>query len=248
MILLNSFNTPANVAVIGASGGIGQAAVRLLSNDPSVRLVHAFSRNATNSQHGKVHHLPIDLLDEQSIVSAVEIATSRAPLDLVFVASGILHRDHAVRPEKAMRDLSASAMSEVFNVNPIGPALLAKHFLPAMRKTGKTVFATLSARVGSISDNRLGGWVSYRASKAALNMVIKTLSIEQARRRPESIVVSLHPGTVDTALSKPFSARVSENALFTPEYSATCLLKLIDGLEIAASGSFLAWDGTKIEY
>jgi NAD(P)-dependent dehydrogenase (short-subunit alcohol dehydrogenase family) len=166
----------------------------------------------------------------------------------VFVATGLLHRDDAVQPEKAMRALSASAMSEVFAVNAVGPALLAKHFLPTLRKNGKTVFAVLSARVGSISDNRLGGWASYRASKAALNMVIKTLSIEQARRRPESVVVSLHPGTVDTALSKPFSASVSENSLFTPQHSVACLFKVIDGLDVADSGGFFAWDGTPIEY
>ena len=119
-----------------------------------------------NSQDGKVHRLPIALLDERSIKTAVRIATSRAPLDLVFVASGMLHRDDAVQPEKSMRQLSIGAMSEVINVNAIGPALLAKHFLPAMRKTGESVFAVLSARLGSISDNRLGGWVSYRASYA----------------------------------------------------------------------------------
>ena len=246
--LFRSFDAPANVAVVGASGGIGQGAVRLLSDDPSVSLVHAFSRDATNSREGKIHHLPISLLDEQSIQGAVEVAASRAPLDIVFVASGMLHRGRAVQPEKTMRDLSARTMSEVLDVNAIGPALIAKHFLPAMRKNGKTVFAVLSARVGSISDNRLGGWVSYRASKAALNMVIKTLSIEHARRHPDSIAVSLHPGTVDTALSKPFSAGVSENSLFTPQYSAACLFKVIDGLNVADSGGFFAWDGRAIEF
>ena len=248
MTLLKSFTPAANVAVVGASGGIGQAVVKLLNEDPSVALIHAFSRSATNARDGKVYQLPIDLLDEQSIIRAVDVATSREPLDLVFIASGMLHRDDAVRPEKTMRDLSVSAMLEVFNVNTIGPALLAKHFLPAMRKNGKTVFAALSARIGSISDNRRGGWVSYRASKAALNMVIKTLSIEQIRRFPESIVVSLHPGTVDTALSKPFSSGVAENALFAPERSAASLLKVIDGLDVADSGNFFAWDGSAIDY
>lgn len=248
MAFLKSFNAAANVAVVGASGGIGSAAVRLLTDDPLVSLVHAFSRDATNSRNGKVQSLPLSLLDEQSIRSAVDIATSSAPLDIVFVASGVLHRGRAVQPEKTMRELSATTMSEVFNVNTIGPALVAKHFLPAMRKDGKTVFAVLSARVGSIADNRLGGWASYRASKAALNMVMKTLSIEQTRRHPESIVVSLHPGTVDTALSKPFSASVSEESKFTPEYSATCLFKVIDELHVANSGGFFAWDGREIEY
>lgn len=248
MTFLTSFSAAANVVVVGASGGIGQAVVKQLSEDPSVAQVHAFSRDTASSRDGKIHRASIALLDEQSIISAVEIATSHAPLDLVFVASGLLHREGSVQPEKTMRELSANAMSEVFNVNTIGPALLAKHFLPAMRKSGKTVFAALSARVGSISDNRLGGWVSYRASKAALNMVIKTLSVEQTRRRPESIVVSLHPGTVDTALSKPFSARVADKSLFTPEHSAACLLKVIDDLDVADSGGFFAWDGTLIDY
>jgi NAD(P)-dependent dehydrogenase (short-subunit alcohol dehydrogenase family) len=246
--MMNSFNVAANVAVIGASGGIGQAVVQLLNNDPSVAQIHAFSRSATRSRDGKIVHHPIELLDELSIKAAVEVAASESPLDLVFVTSGLLHRNLVVQPEKTMQSLSVSTMSELFNVNTIGPALLAKHFLPVMRKSGKTVFAVLSARVGSISDNRLGGWVSYRASKAALNMVIKTLSIEQARRCPESIVVSLHPGTVDTALSRPFSANVAKTSLFTPEHSAACLLNVVDDLEITDSGGFFAWDGKAIEY
>jgi len=248
LTLLKSFTTAANVVVVGATGGIGRAAVKLLSEDPSVAQVHAFSRHATNWRDGKVHRLPVDILDEQSIISAVDVAVSRGPLDLVLVATGLLHRGDSVQPEKTMQALSADAMAELFKVNATGPALLAKHCLPAMRSNGKTVFAALSARVGSIADNRLGGWVSYRASKAALNMVIKTLSIEQARRRPESIVVALHPGTVDTTLSKPFSAGIAENALFTPEHAAARLITVIDGLQIADSGGFFAWDGTTIEY
>ena len=245
---MKSLATAMNAAVIGASGGIGQAVLQRLNDDPSVERIHAFSRNATSSVDGKIHSLPIDLLDEESITSGAKIAAAEKPLDLVFVATGLLHREPDVRPEKTMQQLSMNAMSEVLNANTIGPALLAKHFLPAMRKNGKSVFAVLSARVGSISDNRLGGWVSYRASKAALNMVIKTLSIEQARRRPESIVVALHPGTVDTALSKPFSARVAESSLFTPQHSAACLLRVIDGLDVADSGGLFAWDGKAIEY
>lgn len=245
---MKSLDATANVVVVGASGGIGGAVVQLLNDDPSVRRIHAFSRNATSSLDGKIRRLPIDLLDEESIASGVEIAAAEKPLDLVFVATGLLHREPAVRPEKTMQQLSMDAMSEVFYANTIGPALLAKHFLPAMRRNGKSVFAVLSARVGSISDNRLGGWVSYRASKAALNMVVKTLSIEHARRRPESIVVALHPGTVDTALSKPFSAGVAEGSLFTPQHSAACLLRVIDALKVADSGGFFAWDGKTIEY
>ncbi len=248
MTLLKSFDGAANVVVIGASGGVGAAVTQLLEADQSVTRIHAFSRKATSSPHGKVHRHTIDLLDEESIKAAVQFATAESPIDIVFLATGILHRDPAVQPEKTMRALSASSMAEVFNVNTIGPALVAKHFLPAMRRNGKSVFAALSARVGSISDNRLGGWVSYRASKAALNMVIKTFSVEQARTRPESIVVSLHPGTVDTALSKPFSKGVTKDALFTPEHSATCLMQVIDGLNVSDSGGFFAWDNSAIEY
>ena len=242
------FTEAANVAVVGASGGIGGAVLQRLHDDPSVGRIYAFARNGNGSVTGKIHNLPIDLLDEESLASSALIASAEKPLDLVFVATGILHREPDVQPEKTMQALSMSTMNEVFRINTIGPALLAKHFLPVMRRDGKSVFAVLSARVGSIADNRLGGWVSYRASKAALNMVIKTLSIEHARRRPESIVVALHPGTVDTALSEPFSAGVAPQSLFTPEHSADCLLQVIDGLSAADSGGFFAWDGQAIAY
>jgi NAD(P)-dependent dehydrogenase (short-subunit alcohol dehydrogenase family) len=139
-------------------------------------------------------------------------------------------------------------MMEVFRVNTIGPTLVAKHFLPRLRRDGKTVFAALSARVGSIGDNRLGGWVSYRSSKSALNMVLKTLSIEHARRFPEAVMVALHPGTVDTALSAPYQRRVPEHKLFTPARSVGHMLSVIDGLTAADTGGFFAWDGAPIDY
>jgi NAD(P)-dependent dehydrogenase (short-subunit alcohol dehydrogenase family) len=147
-----------------------------------------------------------------------------------------------------MSALDAKALCEVFRINAVGPALIAKHFLPLLRMGHKTVFAALSARVGSISDNRLGGWASYRASKAALNMLLKTLAIEHARRWPDSVVVALHPGTVDTALSKPFSSRLPTERLFAPSQAVGYLLGVIDDLTPAATGDFLAWDGTPIEY
>jgi NAD(P)-dependent dehydrogenase (short-subunit alcohol dehydrogenase family) len=126
--------------------------------------------------------------------------------------------------------------------------MVAKHFLPRLRTGHKTVFAALSARVGSISDNRLGGWASYRASKAALNMLLKTLALEHSRRWPDSVIVGLHPGTVDTALSKPFSSRVPAERLFEPSQSARYLLGVIDDLTPTATGGFFAWDGTPIDY
>ena len=139
-------------------------------------------------------------------------------------------------------------MSEVFRINTIGPALLAKHFLPLLRRDKKSAFAAISARVGSIGDNRLGGWASYRASKAALNMLLRTFSIEQARVNKNSVVVGLHPGTTDTGLSRPFQGNVPEGKLFTPAFVAERLLGVLDGLTPDATGQVFAWDGKRIEY
>ena len=244
MSQLQSFHS-ANVAVIGATGGIGAAFCRVLADDASVATLHALSRQATNNLPGA--HVPIDITDEESVERAARVCTQHAPLDLVIVASGILHRG-GLQPEKSIKEINAENMVEVFRINTVGPTLVAKHFLPQMSQGRKSIFAALSARVGSIGDNRLGGWTSYRASKAALNMALKTMSIEHARRWPESVVVALHPGTVDTTLSQPFSKRVPEGKLFTPELSAERLLAVIDGVDASDSGGFFAWDGQPIVY
>ncbi|MBT8143324.1 MAG: SDR family NAD(P)-dependent oxidoreductase, partial [Gammaproteobacteria bacterium] len=152
-----------------------------------------------------------------------------------------------LRPEKSMRELDADVMQEVFRLNTIGPAIIAKHCLPRMRRGHKSIFTALSARVGSIGDNRLGGWASYRASKAALNMLIRTLAIEQTRRAPASVVAGLHPGTVDTSLSAPFTGRVLPSRLFTPEKAAGQLLDFIEGLDATDTGGVFAWDGSRID-
>ncbi len=151
-------------------------------------------------------------------------------------------------PEKSWRALDPVTMSDVFTVNAIGPALIAKHFLPLLRRDRRVVFAALSARVGSISDNQLGGWHSYRASKAALNMLMKNFALELSQHNPHSIVASLHPGTVDTDLSQPFQRNVVGAKLLTPEYCAAALLKVIDGLTPADSGGLFAWDGARIPF
>jgi len=153
-----------------------------------------------------------------------------------------------VQPEKSLREIESDSMLTNFQVNTIGPTLVAKHFLPIMPCNRKSVFAVLSARVGSISDNRLGGWLSYRSSKAALNMSMATLAIEHRRRCPEGIVVSLHPGTVDTLLSKPFTSRVPLGQLFGVDRAARQLLEVIDRLHPQDSGGFFAWDGSPITY
>ena len=136
----------------------------------------------------------------------------------------------------------------LFQINTIGPALVAKYFLPKLNRNSRSVFAVLSARVGSIADNRLGGWYAYRASKAALNMIIKNASIEIARKNKQAIVVCLHPGTVDSLLSKPFQSNVPDGKLFSPEFSAGKLLSVVDNLSPDQSGGIVGWDGEPIPY
>jgi len=248
MTLLPSLRPESNVGVIGASGGIGRAFVEILAGDARVRQVHAFCRTPGDWGDSKVVSQRLDLADEGSIEAAAAAASSAAPLDLVIVATGILHRDDRIRPEKAMREIDAGSLAEVLAVNSIGPSLVAKHFLPTLRRDYKAVFAALSARVGSIGDNRLGGWTAYRMSKAALNMLVRTMAIEQARTAPDSVVVALHPGTVDTPLSKPFTKQVPESQLFTPARSATKLLGVLDALSSGQTGGFFAYDGSQIDY
>jgi NAD(P)-dependent dehydrogenase (short-subunit alcohol dehydrogenase family) len=248
MPLLSSMTPSPHVAIIGASGGIGHELVSLLANDRGVGRVFAFSRVPIPARLSKVEAHVIDITAEESVREAAAVASADSPLDLVIVSSGILHRAGALQPEKSMRELSPANLLESFTVNAVGPAIVAKHFLPVLRRGQKTVFAALSARVGSITDNRLGGWASYRASKAALNMLMKTLAIEQARRNPQSIVTCLHPGTVDTPLSRPYSGRVPASRLFTPTRAAGHLLEVIDDLKLDDAGGFYAWDGKAIEY
>ncbi len=246
-MLLNTLDTSANVAVIGASGGIGSALAAELSQTETVAAVNTFSRDPEMPETGLYFRYAMDLDDEESIADASSAAAANGPIDLVIVATGMLHNG-VVQPEKSMSQLDADAMLKVLAVNTVGPALVAKHFLPKMQRNGKSVFAVLSARVGSISDNHLGGWTSYRASKSALNMVIRTLAHEHRHRFPQSIVVGLHPGTVDTALSRPFKKRVPKTQLFTPEQAAQQLLAVINALTPENSGLFFAWDGRPIEF
>lgn len=233
-----------HIAIIGASGGIGSAFVSLFSEDAS-NAVHAFSRTEIVNKLPKVHYGHINLADEKSISAAAEKASQHAPLDLVLVTTGVLH-EADMTPEKALRNLSATNLERNFLANTIGPALVAKHFLPKLQCNKRAVFAALSARVGSISDNRLGGWYAYRASKAALNMLIKTTSIEIARRQKHSIVVGLHPGTVATKLSEPFQTRVPKDKLFSADYAARQLFSVLEGLCSEDSGKIFAWDGSEL--
>jgi NAD(P)-dependent dehydrogenase (short-subunit alcohol dehydrogenase family) len=248
MSLISSLQEPANVVIAGANGGIGGALVDALSGDERVGRLWALSRSPLVISSSRVRPIIADVTDEQSLEAVANRCAEHGRVDLVIVATGILHRGDDIRPEKRMADLDGTMMAEVFRINAIAPALIAKHFLPLMRRDAKTAFAAISARVGSIGDNRLGGWTAYRASKAALNMIIRTLSIEHARSHPEGLVVTLHPGTTDTNLSKPFQRNVPREQLFSPQFAAHRLLEVIDQRTCDDTGGFFAWDGDIIEY
>jgi NAD(P)-dependent dehydrogenase (short-subunit alcohol dehydrogenase family) len=237
--------SPLSAVVIGASGGIGRALVAGLVGRGTYGSVFALSRSGTDAP-ALAEAGSIDLTDEASVRAAAERVGQRGPVGLILVATGLLHGP-GVAPEKAIRALDPAAMATVFAVNTIGPALAAKHFLPLMPRAGRSVFAALSARVGSIEDNRLGGWYAYRASKAALNQILRTLAIEVRRTHPDAIVAGLHPGTVTTALSEPFRPDPNTPGLFTPEISAAHLLQVVDGLGPEDTGRVFAWDGTRIQ-
>lgn len=222
--------------VIGASGGIGSAIVGILENMPRCSRVIGLSRASAP---------PLDLADEASIEkAAAHVRETAGEADLIFDATGILDVD-GKGPEKALRMIDPAAMARAFAINAIGPALLFKHFAPLLPRDRKGVFATLSARVGSIGDNRLGGWISYRASKAALNQIVRVSAIEVARRHPSAVCVALHPGTVNTRLSAPHAG---SREIFSPHDCAAKLLSVVDGLDESASGGFYAHDGSAIEW
>ena len=231
--------------VIGSSGGIGDALTRQLAAR-SGTAVTALSRQGEGPQMAGVELGRIDILDEASISAAAKTVKDNGPPDLVIVATGLLSEGDQLQPEKSYRHQSMTAFERVFRVNTFGPALVAKHFLPIMPRDRRAVFAALSARVGSISDNGLGGWHAYRASKAALNMLIRNYAIEQARRTDAFIAVGLHPGTVDTSLSQPFQSNVSDKQLFSPQTSAEHLINVIDNLTPADTGKVFDWTGTEI--
>lgn len=228
---------PDGVAVVfGASGGIGAALLQELRGSGRFREVIGFSRGTTPR---------IDLQDETSLEEATAFAGALGALRLVIDATGFLHDDRHV-PEKSWRQLDATQLARAFALNAIGPALLMKHVLPKLPRQGRAMFATLSARVGSIGDNRLGGWYGYRASKAALNQLVRTAAIELGRHAPAALCIALHPGTVATALSAPFAANGLE--VHTPRAAAANLLGVIDRLDARASGGFYDWRGEVVPW
>jgi NAD(P)-dependent dehydrogenase (short-subunit alcohol dehydrogenase family) len=222
--------------IIGARGGIGAA------------LADALDRGSIYANVIRLHResdLPVDILDEASIATAAaSLADTQPPVQLVIVATGLLH-SAGKGPERSLRELDPHWMMQNYRVNAVGPALVAKHFLPMMAKHGPICFAALSARVGSISDNSLGGWHSYRASKSALNMLIRNIAIEWQRKNPQSVVVGLHPGTVETQLSAPFKGNPAHER-FAPARAAADMLRVLAGLKPEQSGQIFAYDGSVV--
>ncbi len=232
--------------IIGASGGIGGALAKQVAGSGQYSVIHGISRTPS-ADRGAIRFHIADIVDESSVERVAGTIGTDEPVGLVIVASGLLHDTH-IHPEKALKMLDPAAMARLFAVNTIGPAIVAKHFVPLLPRRGRSVFAVLSARVGSIEDNRLGGWYSYRASKAALNQVIRSLAVELKRTHPDAIALALHPGTVATNLSKPFRSDETRTGLFAPDDAASNLLKLIDLATVEQSGALLAWDGSRIAY
>jgi len=244
---------PFSAVVLGGRGGIGEAFVDALAASTAVERVFTTSRDeawcAADALAPKVARLPLELTDEASFERlAHRLREEGASPRVILNCTGLLHA-HGMRPERAWRELDAEVMRRSFAVNAIAPALALKHFVPTMPRRESAIFATLSARVGSIGDNRLGGWYSYRASKAAQNMIVKTASIEAATRHPKLLVVALHPGTVASELSEPFTKRLSPgHAVFSPAESCAYLCEVLEGLSSADSGGLFAWDGAPIPW
>jgi NAD(P)-dependent dehydrogenase (short-subunit alcohol dehydrogenase family) len=222
--------------VIGAEGGLGHACALQLEHSGVYTRVLRLSRRSDP---------PLDLLSEPTITAAAAFAAASGDSRLVLDATGFLH-DTRFRPERALRDIDPAHMAHAFAVNAIGPALLLKHFCPLLPRRGRVVFATLSARVGSIGDNRLGGWHSYRASKAALNQLVRNAAIELHRHNPDSLCVALHPGTVATPLSAPFAKTGLD--VRPPDVAAQEVLAVIDALQPSQSGGFFDHRGEEVEW
>jgi NAD(P)-dependent dehydrogenase (short-subunit alcohol dehydrogenase family) len=236
MVTMQSLRQNYSALVIGASGGIGSAVVQALEADARCGMVMRLSRRDGTG---------FDIADEASIErEAARIASAADGLDLVFNATGALEIDGA-GPERALRAIDPAAMRRQFEVNAIGPALLLKHFSRLLPRQRRCLFASLSARVGSIGDNRLGGWISYRAAKSAQNQIIRTAAIELARTHPRCVVAALHPGTVATPLSSHYRG---QRVVFEPAEAAESLLTVLDGLAETQSGQFFAYDGLPIEW
>lgn len=257
--MFESFAAGGNVLIQGASRGIGLEFVRQCLAEFRVGHVFATCRSPVHAADlatlaaaagGRLTVLPLEVTNEASIAAAAAATAHKVSrLHLVVNCAGVLHdATCGMRPERRLADVRPESLARAFAVNAIGPLLVARHFEQLFAHADRAVFASLSARVGSIEDNRLGGWYAYRASKAAQNMYTRTLAIEWARSRHNVVCVALHPGTTDTDLSRPFQGNVPEGKLFGVERTVSQLLEVIDRMQPADTGQFFAWDGERIPW
>ncbi len=254
----HSFAMPMNILVQGASRGIGLELVRQLLQRENLARVFASCRDPGGAHElktlvetstSRLTVVELDVCDEDSIARAAErVSAATSRLDIIVNCAGVLHDGDEMHPERRLSQVTRINMLKSFEVNALGALLVAKHFNAMFDKQERCIFATLSARVGSISDNRLGGWYAYRASKAAQNMLTKNLSIELPRTARGVICVGLHPGTVDTDLSRPFQRAVPAEQLFTLAQAARQLLSVVDALKPQDNGSLIAWNGESIPW
>ncbi|MCG8464558.1 MAG: SDR family NAD(P)-dependent oxidoreductase [Xanthomonadales bacterium] len=255
----SAFSNREQSALVIGGGAIASAIARKwLSHHTAGRLQlitrntqHWRQHNSWSQQYAHLQLIQADVLDDtqwpQAVTQIDGGLDGQAPLRFAFIGTGVLHQDQ-YQPERQLNQLDSAWMLHNFRVNTLLPARVISHLSTRFPKHGPYLLAALSARVGSIGDNRLGGWYSYRASKAALNQFIHTAAIELKRQNPASICVSLHPGTVDSALSQPFQARVPAQQLFSAEHSAHCLWQVMTGLSPQQSGGFYAWNGQAIDW
>lgn len=244
---LTYLKTVKHVAVFGASGSIGSAFVQFFLNSTDLQVLYAFSRSKTDFRDSRVRYGTIDYSDESSIEVAKSSIQDTIVFDLIIIATGALHID-AMMPEKALSHYNSEKAQLFYQINTIGPSLIMKHFWPLLNKKMPSVMAAMCARIGSIEDNRLGGWYSYRAAKAALAMMVKSISIEVKRRNSNAICVTLHPGTVDSQLSAPFHKHIDPAKIMSPADSVAQLVSTISTLTIDDSGFQYAYDGSRIPF
>jgi NAD(P)-dependent dehydrogenase (short-subunit alcohol dehydrogenase family) len=242
------------VLVVGAGQGIGLGFVRHLLARNDIDLVYATYRRSTSAAYllsitdPRLCCLQMDITDESQIAAVVsKIQTETDTLHYVINSAGVLHEGQ-MQPEKSLRHIDGEQLLRYFQVNSVGAILLFKHIQPLLKHQDRSILATISAKVGSIGDNQIGGWYGYRASKAALNMFIRNAAIEYKRTCPNAILVALHPGTTDTRLSFPFQRNVPPEKLFSVDRTVEQLLAVIDGLDPSDSGEFFAWDGSRLPW
>ncbi len=250
-------NIDHNILIIGANRGIGFGFVQQLINSAEVNHIYGTYRRIDSAQNlfnlqqqypDKLTSLPVDVTSEEQIIDLItQIKTKTPQLHLVINCVGILHEGN-LQPEKGLRQINSDHLTRYFQVNAIATVLLAKHLQPLLKHKNPAILAVISAKVGSIEDNRLGGWYGYRASKSALNMFVKNIAIEYSRKCKNAIVVALHPGTTDTNLSKPFQQNVPPEKLFSVERCTKQLLAIIDNLTPNDNGKFFSWDGSALPW